>query len=128
MSKSALGYLLKKLREQRGLSLRELARLAEVDHAYIYRLETGDKEGPSADILGKLTRSLKPPKREADMLQFLAQSGGTSPELVEITLKDPKISFNVFTGVAGLAFRGKRPNYPELIARVRGWEEDETDG
>jgi transcriptional regulator with XRE-family HTH domain len=128
MPESALGYLLKKLREQRGLSLRELARMAEVDHAYIYRLETGDKGEPSADILKKLTRSLKPAKREADMLQFLAQSGGTSPELVELTLQDPTISFNVFTGVAGLAFRGKRPNYAELIARVRRWEEDEADG
>jgi len=128
MPESALGHLLKKLREQRGLSLRELARLADVDHAYIYRLETGDKDEPSADILSKLTRSLKPTRREADMLQFLAQSSGTSPELVELTLQDPTISFNVFTGVAGLAFRGKRPNFPELIARVRGWEKDEADG
>jgi transcriptional regulator with XRE-family HTH domain len=128
MPESALGYLLKKLREQRGLSLRELARLAEVDHAYIYRLEAGDREEPSSGILGKLTRSLKPGKRETDMLQFLAQSGGTSPELVRLVLQDPTISFNVFTGVAGLAFRGQRPNYPELIARVRRWEEDEKDG
>jgi transcriptional regulator with XRE-family HTH domain len=125
MPESALGYLLKNLREQRGLSLRELGRLAEVDHAYIYRLETGDKMDPSSQLLGKLIRSLKPAKREADMLQFLAQSGGTSPELVELVLRDPTISFNVFTGVAGLAFRGKRPNYSELIARVRGWEEED---
>jgi transcriptional regulator with XRE-family HTH domain len=125
MPETAFGYLLKYLREQRNLSLRELGRLAEMDHAYIYRLETGDKEDPSSETLDKLTRSLKPVKREADMLQFLAQSRETSPELVKLVLEDPAISFNVFTGVAGLAFRGKRPNYPELIARVRGWENED---
>ena len=127
MPDSALGVLLKNLRELRGLSLRELGRLAEVDHAYIYRLETGDKEAPSPDALGKLIRALKPGKREADMLHFLAQNTNTAAELVELTLQDTTISFNVFAGVAGFAFRGKRPNYPDLIARVRSWEE-ETDG
>lgn len=128
MPASALGVLLKNLREQRGLSLRELGRLAEVDHAYIFRLETGDKEAPSAEALGKLIRALKPGKREADMLLFLAQNTNTAAELVELTLQDPTISFNVFAGVAGFAFRGKRPNYPELIARVKSWEADGGDG
>ncbi len=128
MPDSALGVLLKNLREQRGLSLRELGRLAEVDHAYIYRLETGDKEAPSADALAKIIRALKPGKREADMLQFLVQNTNTAAELVELTLQDLTVSFNVFAGVAGFAFRGKRPNYPELIARVKSWEADDGDG
>ncbi len=59
MPESALGVLLKKMREQRGLSFRELGRLAELDHAYIYRLEAGDKDDPSTEALGKLTRALK---------------------------------------------------------------------
>ena len=45
MPESALGFLIRFLREQRGLSLRELGRLAGVDHAYIHRLETGEKGG-----------------------------------------------------------------------------------
>jgi len=125
MAVSALGVLLKKLRDDRGLSLRELGRLAEVDHAYIYRLETGDKEAPSEDALGKLTRALKPSKRESDMLQYLAQNTKTPAELVELTLKDPTILFSHFAGAAGFAFRGKRPNFPELIARIKRWEEDD---
>ncbi len=128
MPDSALGTLLKNLREQRGLSLRELGRLAEVDHAYIYRLVFGVNNAPSSDALAKFIRALKPGKREADMLLFLAQNTNTGSELVELTLKDPTISFSVFAGVAGFAFRGKRPNYPELIARVKSWEEDEGDG
>lgn len=41
MPTSALGVWLKALRGD--LSLRELAQRSEVDHAYIYRLETGAK-------------------------------------------------------------------------------------
>ena len=125
MADSALGILLKNLRDERGLSLRELGRLAEVDHAYIYRLETGDKEAPSDDALGKLIRALKPGKREADMLHYLAQNTNTPAELVELTLKDSTVSFSHFAGAAGFAFRGKRPNFPELIARVKRWEEED---
>lgn len=128
MPESALGVLLKNMREQRGLSFRELGRLAELDHAYIYRLEAGDKDDPSTDALGKLARALKAGKRESDMLQFVSQNPKTPVQLVELTLQDPTISFNVFAGVAGLAFRGKKPDFPDMIARLRKWEEEETGG
>src|SRR5260370_29978813 len=73
MAQPAFGLLLQRLREQRGLSLRELGQLAGIDHAYIYRLEAGDKESPSEEILTKLVRALKSGKREADMLRYLAK-------------------------------------------------------
>ena len=63
MAQTALGLLLQHLRERRGLKLRELGQLSEVDHAYIYRLEVGDKEAPSDEVLTKLIRGLKPGKR-----------------------------------------------------------------
>ena len=53
LDESALGVLLRSLRDGRGLNLRELGLLAEVDHAYIYRLETGAKESPSEEVLSK---------------------------------------------------------------------------
>jgi transcriptional regulator with XRE-family HTH domain len=118
---SALGFLLKFLREQRGLSLRELGRIAEVDHAYIHRLETGDKESPSREVLGKLAKALKPGKREGEMLLYLAAHSDTSVELVELVEKDPTITYNVFAGAASMAFRGKRPNLEQIIERVRGF-------
>lgn len=128
MPESALGALLRKMREQRDLSFRELGRIAELDHAYIYRLETGDKDDPSSEALGKLSRALKAGKRESDMLQFVSQNPKTPVQLVELTFQDPTISFNVFAAVAGLAYRGKKPDFPELIARVRKWEEEEPGG
>ena len=54
MQETGLGVLLQHLREKRGLSLRELGQLSGVDHAYIYRLETGEKEAPSEEVVSKL--------------------------------------------------------------------------
>jgi transcriptional regulator with XRE-family HTH domain len=126
---SALGFLLRFLREQRGLSLRELGRLAEVDHAYIHRLETGGKESPSAEVIGKLVKALKPGKRETDMLFYLAAHPDTAAELVDLVTRDPTITYNVFAGAAGMAFRGKRPNFEQIIQRVRSFlDEDSGNG
>ena len=59
MKKTGLGFLLQHLRERRGLSLREFGQLADTDHAYIYRLEQGEKAAPSDDVLVRLIRALK---------------------------------------------------------------------
>ncbi len=120
MAQPGFGLLLQSLREERRLSLRELAQLSDVDHAYIYRLENGDKASPSEDVLLKLTRALKAGKREADMLRYLARHPETDSTLVAIVLKDSTISYEVFTSAAGAAFRGSaRPDYAKLIERVR---------
>src|SRR5216683_1200073 len=120
MPQTALGVTLQFLREQRGLSLRELARLSETDHAYIYRLETGDKESPSEEVLTKLARALKAGKREADMLRYLAEHPNVDPGLVAHALADATVTIEEFSSVAGVAFRGTgRPDYPKLIERVR---------
>jgi HTH-type transcriptional regulator, competence development regulator len=120
MAQPALGLLLQKLREDRGLSLRELAQLADIDHAYIYRLETGDKESPSEETLSKLIRALKAGKREADMLRYLAEHPETDAGLVAHVLNDPTVSFDIFISAAAAVFRGTaRPDYAKLIERVR---------
>ena len=105
MAQSALGFLLQRLREQRGLSLRELAQLAGIDHAYIYRLEAGEKESPSQEILTKLGRGLKVGKREADVLHYLAEHPGVDLGLVAHTLADTTVTIEEFSSVAGMAFR-----------------------
>ncbi len=119
MGQTGLGLLLVRLREERGLSLRELAQLAGVDHAYIYRLESGDKESPSEDVLSKLARALKAPKREADMLRYLADHSSTDPGLVNYVFEQKTVSYEVFASAAGAAFRGSRPEYAKLVERVR---------
>jgi transcriptional regulator with XRE-family HTH domain len=129
MPEAALGFMLRRLREKRDLSFREVARLAEIDHAYIYRLETGGKESPSAGVLSKLTKALKAEKRESEMLHYLSEHPTTPTALVELTLDDRTVSYPIFAAVAGMSFRGKQPDYKVMIERVRDFlKEEDGDG
>jgi HTH-type transcriptional regulator, competence development regulator len=129
MAQSALGFLLRNLREERGLSLREVAQLADIDHAYVYRLETGDKESPSEEVLSKLVRALKAPKREADMLRYIAAHAETEAGLVAHVRQDPTVTYEIFAATASTAYRGKvRPDYATRIARVRRILSEEDGG
>jgi transcriptional regulator with XRE-family HTH domain len=119
MQETGLGVLLQHLREKRGLSLRELGQLSGVDHAYIYRLETGEKEAPSEEVVSKLVRALKSGKRDADMLLYLASHPQTDAEVVRHMTSDETIPNEVLAMVSGASFRGNRPDYVKLIARAR---------
>jgi hypothetical protein len=120
MAQAALGFLLRNLREERGLSLREVAQLADVDHAYVFRLETGDKESPSDEVLSKLIRALKAPKREADMLRYLAAHTDTDAGFIAYVRQNTTVTFDEFASAAGMVFRGAgRPDYATRIERVR---------
>jgi DNA-binding XRE family transcriptional regulator len=129
MAEAALGFLLRNLREERRLSLRELAQLADVDHAYVYRLETGAKESPSDEVLSKLIRALKAPKREAEMLRYLAAHPDSDAGLVAHVRQDATVTFDEFASVAGTVFRGtNRPDYATRIERIRRMLSEEDDG
>jgi transcriptional regulator with XRE-family HTH domain len=120
VSAQALGSVLRALREKRGLSLRELGQLAEVDHAYVHRLETGAKESPSEEVLGKLARALKAEKREAQILRYVADHPDADAGLVMHVLEDESVTYDEFAGAASMAFRGSgRPDYKKMIERVR---------
>ncbi len=126
MPESALGVLLRNLREKRKFSFRELGQLADVDHAYIYRLETGSKESPSAESLQKL---LKADKRESDILRFLAAHPDTAPALAALAIEDPGVTYDEFATAAGMAFRGTaRPDYRKLVERIRRIAAEDDDG
>jgi transcriptional regulator with XRE-family HTH domain len=120
MPQTGLGIALKKLRERRTLSLREVGQLSAIDHAYVHRLESGEKTSPTAELLGKLLKVLKPDEREADMVKWLMEHPDADPDLVEFAMADPSVSVEVFTAAAGVRHRGTaRPDPATLIARVR---------
>jgi transcriptional regulator with XRE-family HTH domain len=102
------GAALSYFREERTLSLRELGTLSGVDHAYIHRLEGGDKAAPSAEILEKLVRALKltPPKRQ--LLDLVRQSGPIHAALFSIALTHPEHMPGVQVA-ASMNFRGAQP-------------------
>ena len=82
--KAALKHPLKKFREERGLSLRECARLSGVDHAYIHRLEKGEKTDPSDVVVDNLTRGLKLSARHARLFRFLIGKAISKDEVLAI--------------------------------------------
>jgi len=64
MSPQRIGKVLKKLREQKGLSQLELAKRADVAQAYISEMEAGDKKNPGIETLRKLAKALGVPVTE----------------------------------------------------------------
>jgi transcriptional regulator with XRE-family HTH domain len=128
MSQTGLGVALKKLRERRGLSLREVGDFSQVDHAYVYRLESGEKANPSLVMMEKLLKVLKPGERDAALVLWLAGHAEADPRLVEFVLEDPTISIEIFSAAAGVRHRGNiRPDPATLIARIKRAFEDEDD-
>ena len=129
MPQTGLGAALKALRERRTLSLREVSQLSSVDHAYVHRLETGEKTNPSQELVEKLLKVLKPGDRDAALVKWLVDHVDADPSLVEFALKVHSISIDVFSAAAGVRHRGNaRPDPATLIARIkRAFEDDDED-
>ena len=126
MQQTGLGIALKTLRERRTLSLREVSQLSLVDHAYVHRLETGEKANPSQELVEKLLKVLKPGARDAALVMWLVDHADADPSLVEFVLRDPTISIDVFSVAAGVRHRGNaRPDPATLIARVKKLFDDD---
>ena len=119
MPETALGTWVKDLRNRRSLSLRELAERSDVDHAYIYRLETGAKEAPSDEVVEKLVTALAAPKRDSQILRFLIEHGNIDSKLLDFVRADPDIAFEEFHMLTTVVNRGARPDYATSLARIR---------
>jgi HTH-type transcriptional regulator, competence development regulator len=73
---SELGEQLKSVRIVKGMSLREVARLAEISVAYLQKLEHGDVDQPSPRVLFRLGKAVNLPY---ELLMQLAGYEATSP-------------------------------------------------
>ncbi len=117
---SGLGAALRKLRDRRTLSTRELGKLSEIDHAYIHRLESGEKTSPSPELIQKLISVLKVNERDAMIVKWLVEHSNTDESLIEYVLDTPDVQIEEFTMAAGVRHRGTgRPDPAVLIERVR---------
>ena len=61
MSPKRVGRMIQRLREEKGLSQRQLASRAGVTNGYISQLEAGDKKNPSLAVLQRLAKALGVP-------------------------------------------------------------------
>ncbi|MGH8250087.1 MAG: helix-turn-helix domain-containing protein [Steroidobacteraceae bacterium] len=104
----SFGYALKKSREDRGLSLRELGKLCEIDHAYIHRLEKDEKTAPSEQVLDSFIRYLKLTPRRASLLRLLVGKS-VNEQLVDVFIEDEDRPLELLEPSYQMSFRGKRP-------------------
>lgn len=119
MPELGLGIALRTLRDRRGLNVREVGKLSDVDHAYIYRLESGEKANPSEEMIAKLLKTLKAGDRDATIVRWLANHEA-DPSLVVYVLERPEIEFDAFVTAASVRHRGQaRPDPAILIKRAQ---------
>jgi len=79
-----LGALLRTARLEAGLSIRQVAKLADINHSYLTKLETGQYDNPSAVHLQRLADVLE--LDPSDLLSFI----GVEPAS---TLPPPRVYF-----------------------------------
>ena len=64
MSPKRLSEMIQKLREEQGMTQRDLAAKANVTQGYVAQLEMGMKKNPSLDVLRRLAKALGCPVTE----------------------------------------------------------------
>ena len=124
----SFGYALIRFREERGLSLRELGKLCEIDHAYIHRLEKGEKTAPSDEVVDSISRTLKLTPRRVNLLRKLV--GKTvNTQLIDVFIEDEERSLDLLEPLAQMSFRGTRPvshdDWRRLADRLKIFLEEE---
>lgn len=117
----SFGYTLKRFREARNLSLRELSTLCNVDHAYIHRLEREEKMAPSKQVVDAFVRTLKLSPRRAHLLRLLV--GKTvNCTLIDVFIEDEDRPLDLLEPAYQMSFRGKRPEtkgeWRQLVDRL----------
>jgi transcriptional regulator with XRE-family HTH domain len=120
MVESAFGAVMRSLRERRELSLRDLGALADIDHAYISKIERGEKEPPPEETFGRLIRHLKLSAHEQAVLKFLYSNANVDPALAIHALSDVNASPEILTIAISVVHRGTvRPTPAELVERAK---------
>lgn len=99
------------MRERKELSFRDLERRAgDLDHAYIWRLEKGDRAAPSMEVVDRLSHALELDEREVEVFKLLARSVTVEDSLYRLMVSRADIPWVDFEDVATMSFRGERPN------------------
>jgi transcriptional regulator with XRE-family HTH domain len=103
------GDALKRFREDRGLSLRELDKLSGVNYAYIQRLESNEKTAPSDEKLDALFSALKLTAQRRALLNCLLSIPPVPDALFEGMFQHAAATVDAFLIASRVSFRGTRP-------------------
>lgn len=100
---SPLGLTLQLLRLAQELSINGLGKKAEVDPAYIWRLERGEKQDPSISVLRKLCAALGISPQEFITRWLAVESAAESGKLTELPPMDLSeagdLDTSIFAGI-----------------------------
>ena len=114
VEKMDLAEFIATMRERKELSFRDLEKRAgDLDHAYIWRLEKGDRAAPSEDVVLRLSQALELEQREIEVFRLLAKSVTVENALYRLMTSRMDIPWEDFEDVATMSFRGERPNTEE---------------
>ena len=108
------GYMLRSLREQRGLSLAKLGDIAGISSSYINRIELGERKAPSLPVIESLAEALNV---ETSVLLSAAGMNTEGKEVKSLTEL-------IFSNNVSLAENGrvlspeKKEEFIELIAYI----------
>lgn len=101
-----LAKRIKEAREDKGLSVAELARLADVSKAYIHQIENGECPRPSAEVLFRIATSL------GTSIAFLLGKGANRPESEAVDIPDSLREF-------AISRPDVKPDEVQSMARMR---------
>lgn len=88
--KETLGTVIKKGREKKNISQRDLAKAIGVDNSYIAKIERDISKKPAIEILFKLARLL-----EINLVYLLEKAGYSKLEILEMVNIGVSISFDL---------------------------------
>lgn len=107
------GSYLHKLRQAKGLSLKEVEREAKISNAYLSQIERGLRKPPHPDILNRLAGVYEVPPRDLLVAAgYLKDEGGVTREKIERAyehvINDPKYRHGTRLKGSGPSLEAKR--------------------
>lgn len=90
-NEKTFGALLRRLRQEKDLTLRELAQRLGINHAYLSQLETGLVDKPSEELARKIALEFG---EDEERLVFLARK--IQEQIQDIRDKYPKVAPSYF--------------------------------
>ena len=109
------GERLRWVREQRGMSLDQLASKANISRAYLWKLEKKPDANPSIDLVEKLAEALTVALAEL-LDEPIADGGPSIPQALQELEKRRGLKKAEVEDLARIRFRGRKPE------TVEDWE------
>lgn len=115
---TAIGQRIRRFRNDRGLSLSELAERAGVSKSHLSAIETGAGARPGAAILNRLAGALGVTLADLFGRRIQAISPQTIPESLSTFAKERGLPETDIAMLAKIQFRGEQPKTPQRWAFI----------